>query len=48
MQYSICYSPPGVDKGSRKTGSAHCCLGPYWHGRLGRDAFTAWQASAGW
>ena len=28
------------------TGSAHCCLGPYWRRRLGRDAFTAWQASA--
>ena len=27
------------------TGSAHCCLGPYWQRRLGQDAFTAWQAS---
>ena len=35
----------GVDE-DPVTGSAHCCLGPYWRGRLGRGAFTAWQASA--
>ena len=35
----------GVDE-DPVTGSAHCCLGPYWRRRLGRDAFTAWQASA--
>ena len=34
----------GVDE-DPVTGSAHCCLGPYWRRRLGRDAFTAWQAS---
>jgi PhzF family phenazine biosynthesis protein len=28
------------------TGSAHCCLTPYWSGKLGRTAFTAYQASA--
>jgi len=28
------------------TGSAHCCLAPYWSQRLGRQAFTAFQASA--
>ena len=28
------------------TGSAHCCLGPFWRGRLGRDTFTGFQASA--
>jgi predicted PhzF superfamily epimerase YddE/YHI9 len=28
------------------TGSAHCCLGPYWQQRTGRDSFTAWQASS--
>lgn len=28
------------------TGSAHCCLGPFWQKRLGRDSFTAYQASA--
>ena len=27
------------------TGSAHCCLGPYWQKRLKKDAFTAYQAS---
>lgn len=28
------------------TGSAHCCLGPYWARRLGKDQFVAYQASA--
>ncbi len=28
------------------TGSAHCCLGPYWRDRLGKDEFLAYQASA--
>ena len=28
------------------TGSAHCCLGPYWQERLGKSEFTAFQASA--
>jgi predicted PhzF superfamily epimerase YddE/YHI9 len=28
------------------TGSAHCCLGPYWQTRLGRGSFVAWQASS--
>lgn len=27
------------------TGSAHCALAPYWHGRLGKDTFKAYQAS---
>jgi len=27
------------------TGSAHCCLAPYWSKRLGKHAFTAYQAS---
>lgn len=27
------------------TGSAHCCLGPYWKKRLGKSEFTAYQAS---
>lgn len=27
------------------TGSAHCCLGPYWMERLGKSTFTAYQAS---
>lgn len=28
------------------TGSAHCCLGPFWQTRLGKDEFVAYQASA--
>ena len=27
------------------TGSAHCCLGPFWSARLGKDELTAYQAS---
>jgi len=27
------------------TGSAHCVLGPWWKGRLGKDDFLAYQAS---
>lgn len=27
------------------TGSAHCALGPYWQGKLGKSDFTAFQAS---
>jgi PhzF family phenazine biosynthesis protein len=28
------------------TGSAHCCLGPYWRDRLGKNELTGYQASA--
>jgi PhzF family phenazine biosynthesis protein len=28
------------------TGSAHCCLGPFWRERLGQDELRAYQASA--
>jgi len=28
------------------TGSAQCCLGPFWEKRLGRNSFTGFQASA--
>ena len=34
----------GIDE-DPVTGSAHCCLAPYWQRRLDRDTFTAWQAS---
>jgi predicted PhzF superfamily epimerase YddE/YHI9 len=27
------------------TGMAHCSLGPYWAGKLGKDKFLAYQAS---
>jgi len=35
----------GVDE-DPVTGSAHCCLGPFWKGRLGRDNLIGYQASA--
>jgi predicted PhzF superfamily epimerase YddE/YHI9 len=35
----------GIDE-DPVTGSAHCTLGPFWAGRLGRDKLTGFQASA--
>ena len=35
----------GIDE-DPVTGSAHCCLGPFWKAKLGRDEFRAYQASA--
>lgn len=35
----------GVDE-DPVTGSAHCCLGPFWGRRLGKSEFLAYQASA--
>ncbi|HJQ37280.1 MAG TPA: PhzF family phenazine biosynthesis protein [Thermoanaerobaculia bacterium] len=34
----------GIDEDSL-TGSAHCCLAPYWASRLGKEEMTAFQAS---
>lgn len=34
----------GIDE-DPVTGSAHCCLGPYWQERLGRSELTGYQAS---
>ncbi len=34
----------GVDE-DPVTGSAHCCLGPFWAERLEKEEFTAYQAS---
>ena len=34
----------GVDE-DPVTGSAHCCLGPYWAKQLGKNQLTAYQAS---
>jgi PhzF family phenazine biosynthesis protein len=34
----------GIDE-DPVTGSAHCCLTPYWSAKLGKDAMTAFQAS---
>ncbi len=28
------------------TGSSHCCLGPYWQGKLGKSEMTGLQVSA--
>jgi len=35
----------GIDE-DPVTGSAHCCLGPYWASRLNKTEFVAYQASA--
>ena len=35
----------GIDE-DPVTGSTHCCLGPFWKDRLGRDALIGYQASA--
>jgi predicted PhzF superfamily epimerase YddE/YHI9 len=35
----------GIDE-DPVTGSAHCCLTPYWSGKLGRTEFVARQVSA--
>jgi PhzF family phenazine biosynthesis protein len=35
----------GIDE-DPVTGSAHCCLGPYWSQQLGKAEMTAFQASA--
>lgn len=35
----------GIDE-DPVTGAAHCCLGPFWKERLGREEFVAYQASA--
>jgi PhzF family phenazine biosynthesis protein len=34
----------GVDE-DPVTGSSHCCLGPFWAGRLGKSEMVAYQAS---
>ncbi|QHT66883.1 PhzF family phenazine biosynthesis protein [Rhodocytophaga rosea] len=34
----------GIDE-DPVTGSAHCCLGPYWQQKLNKNTFTAFQAS---
>jgi predicted PhzF superfamily epimerase YddE/YHI9 len=34
----------GIDE-DPVTGSAHCCLAPYWASRLGKEEMTAFQAS---
>ncbi|MGH7849606.1 MAG: PhzF family phenazine biosynthesis protein, partial [Thermodesulfobacteriota bacterium] len=34
----------GIDE-DPATGSAYCCLGPYWEKKLGKSEFLAYQAS---
>jgi PhzF family phenazine biosynthesis protein len=42
---SRCFCPlEGIDE-DPVTGAAHCILGPYWKDKLGKDSFTAFQAS---
>jgi len=38
--------PGGRRRRGPVTGSAHCCLGPYWSKRLGKTELVAYQASA--
>ena len=37
---------PGIIDEDPVTGSAHCCLGPYWSEQLGKTEMPAFQASA--
>lgn len=42
---SRCFYPAyGIDE-DPVTGSAHCCLAPYWQSRLGKETLLAYQAS---
>jgi PhzF family phenazine biosynthesis protein len=42
-RFFACYA--GIDE-DPVTGSAHCMLAPYWAAKLGKDALSAYQASA--
>ena len=42
---SRCFAPAHAIDEDPVTGSAHAVLAPYWAKRLGRDSFTAFQAS---
>ncbi len=42
-RYFACYA--GIDE-DPVTGAAHCMLAPYWSAKLGKDALSAYQASA--
>ena len=42
---SRCFAPNvGIDE-DPVTGSAHCCLGPFWSERFGKEELVAYQAS---
>ena len=40
------FAPAGGGAEDPVTGSAHCCLTPYWAKRLGKAEMTGYQASA--
>ncbi len=40
------FAPRSGIKEDSVTGSAHCCLGPFWQARLGKNELIAYQASA--
>jgi predicted PhzF superfamily epimerase YddE/YHI9 len=40
------FAPAAGIREDAVTGSAHCALGPYWIGRLGRQPLTGHQVSA--
>lgn len=42
---SRCFFPAVGINEDPVTGSAHCCLGPFWAARLGRDSLVGYQAS---
>lgn len=42
---SRCFFPAAGIPEDPVTGSAHCCLGPYWAAKLEKRSFTAFQAS---
>jgi predicted PhzF superfamily epimerase YddE/YHI9 len=43
---SRCFYPATGVNEDPVTGSAHCCLGPYWHRKLEKTEMNAWQCSA--
>lgn len=43
---SRCFAPQVGVPEDPVTGSAHCCLGPFWQSQFKKDAFVAYQASA--
>jgi len=43
---SLFFAPAvGIDE-DPVTGSAHCCLGPHWASKLGKEELVGYQASA--
>ena len=45
MTLSTFFAPGSGVAEDPVTGSAHCCLTPYWAERLGKNEFVAYQAS---